>query len=289
MTTLKSPHPLPPETAIGRVHLTVSDLNRAVDFYHDVLGFQEISREDGVAQLGAGGSELLRLSENPSAKPAPGHTGLYHFAILVPSRRRLGASLQHLIETQYPIQGAADHLVSEAIYLPDPDGNGIELYRDRDRDKWPTRDGGLHMGNAPLDYQSLMAAHQADHDPWSGLHADTIIGHIHLHVADIPSAETFYRELLGFDRMLSWDSASFLSAGGYHHHLGVNTWGTLGAPPPPPDSIGLRDFTIQLPSRSDVKAVAARLHTAELDFDEIEEGLLVHDPSHNGILITAVK
>ena len=288
MTTLKSPHPLPAKTAIGRVHLTISDLDHAVDFYSDVLGFQEISRKDGVAQLGAGGPELLRLSENPSAKPAPGHTGLYHFAILMPSRRLLAASLQHLIETQYPIQGAADHLVSEAIYLPDPDGNGLELCRDRARDKWPTRDGGLHMDNAPLDYQGLLDAHQSEPEPWSGLHADTIIGHIHLHVANIPAAETFYRELLGFDRMLTWQrSASFLSAGGYHHHIGINTWGTAGAPPPPPNSLGLRAFTIQLPSKSDVKAVAERLHTVELDFDETEQGLRIHDPSKNGILITA--
>lgn len=286
MTQLKSPHPLPPETAIGRVHLTVSDLNRSLDFYQEVLGFKLISNQNGVAKLGASGPELLRLTENPAAKPAPGHTGLYHFAILMPSRRHLGASLQRLIETQYPIQGATDHLVSEAIYLPDPDQNGIELYRDRPRDQWPSLDGVVQMGNAPLDHQDILDAHQSDPEPWDGLHTDTIIGHMHLHVANVPAAEAFYLKLLGFDRMLGWHNASFLSAGGYHHHLGINTWGTENAPPPPPKSNGLREFTLNLPNQIDLETLRDRLHTAEQDITENEEGYFVDDPSQNAILLT---
>ncbi|MDH3943165.1 MAG: VOC family protein, partial [Anaerolineae bacterium] len=224
---------------------------------------------------------------NPKAQPAPGHTGLYHFAVLMPSRAHLGASLQRLIDSGYPIQGAADHLVSEAVYLADPDGSGIELYRDRRRDQWPTLDGQLQMDNAPLDAQGILAAHQSDPQPWEGLHPGTIIGHMHLHVAAIPAAESFYNETLGLDRVLAWHSASFLSAGGYHHHLGINTWGTESASPPPPNSTGLREFSLILPSSSDLETLLARLQESGLDITQTADGPLLHDPSQNALLLTS--
>jgi catechol 2,3-dioxygenase len=281
-------HPtLPPETHIGHVHLTIADLKRSLEFYQQVLGFQVHEQKGGYARLGAGGPDLLLLTENPKAKPAPGHTGLYHFAVLMPSRVQLGHSLNRLIETQYPIQGAADHLVSEAIYLPDPDGNGIELYRDRPREDWPRLgDGSLQMANAPLDYRGIHESRLEIGETWDGLHPDTTIGHMHLHVADIPKAEAFYIGILGFERMVGWHNATFLSAGGYHHHLGANTWGTEGAPPPPPDSIGLREFAIQLPTSEAVNEIAERARSAGLTPNEQEAGLLIQDPSQNSILLT---
>lgn len=276
-----------PDTSLGAVHLVVPSLDRSLEFYRQVLGFSVLRREGATADLGSGGTPLLVLSERPGARPRPPHTtGLYHFAVLFPARADLARALQRLIETRYPIEGASDHLVSEAVYLADPDGNGIEIYADRPRSAWPVRNGQLQMATNALDLEGLLTELKTDPRPWSGLPEGTRIGHIHLHVADLRAAETFYRDVVGFDLMLHYGhSASFLSAGGYHHHLGLNTWAGVGAPPPPPDAVGLRWFTIAVPGRAEVDGITRRARETGVRCEEQGEGVLLWDPSGNGMLV----
>jgi catechol 2,3-dioxygenase len=194
-----------------------------------------------------------------------------------------------LLETGSRVDGASDHLVSEAIYLPDPDGNGIEIYRDRPRSAWEYQNGVLKMDTAPFDYYGVLAELENDPSPWAGLHPDTVLGHMHLHVADLPQAVAFYEKALGFDLVLVFQgAAAFLSAGGYHHHLAVNTWNGVGAPPPPPDAVGLRYFVIQLPSRGEQARLLARLKEAAVPYEERQDDLIVRDPSHNSLVFTVV-
>jgi catechol 2,3-dioxygenase len=274
------------DTNIGAVHLTVTDLPRSLNFYQEQLGFQLHSSAGSHAQLSAGGPPLLSLYENPAARSIPKRTGLYHFAILVPSRYHLAQSLQHMVETKTTLQGFADHLVSEAIYLADPDGNGIEVYRDRPRDTWEKSSGQLKMASDPLDIESLLGELGGQAETWQGLDPAAKIGHIHLHVSSIPAAEDFYHDVLGFDKMLRYGpSASFLSAGGYHHHLGVNTWNGVGVPPPPADAVGLRWYEIQLPNAGELEKVVDRVHKADVPLQEQEDGWLLHDPAGNGVFL----
>jgi catechol 2,3-dioxygenase len=211
---------------------------------------------------------------------------LYHYALLVPTRPDLARTLLRLTETRYPIEGASDHLVSEALYLPDPDGNGIEIYADRPRSAWPARQGRLQMATDPLDVQGLLRE-VSGNPPWRGLAAGTRVGHVHLHVADLATAEAFYRDLLGLDLVLHFGrSAAFLSVGGYHHHIGLNTWAGEGAPPPPPDAAGLRFFTLALEDRDELDRMVARLAGAGLSPREQDGGLQVRDPSGNTIVMT---
>lgn len=275
-----------PETRLGPVALTVSDLERSLRFYIDVIGFRLLQREENTAWLGTDqNTPLLVLTGQPDASPKRRHTtGLYHFAILVPSRLDLARSLRHLMETRYPLQGASDHLVSEALYLADPDGNGIEIYADRPRQAWPRRNGQLLMATEPLDLEGLLAELEQDDQAWSGLPEQTRIGHVHLHVSDLSQAETFYREVLGFDFMAGYGpSALFVSAGGYHHHVGLNTWAGLGAPPPPPDAVGLRHFTITLPDEAERSRLRAHLRDSGVSFVEQGKVISLRDPSNNGI------
>lgn len=281
---------LHPDTNLGSVHLTVADLERSLQFYEEVLGFRTVTREVGSAALGAGGATaLLRLTELPDARRKPPHsTGLYHFAVLLPSRLDLARSLGRLAERRYPLQGASDHLVSEALYLADPDGNGIELYRDRPRDEWPRRDGQLLITTERLDLNGLLAELEGDGRPWQGLPDRTRIGHIHLHVADLRQTEDFYCRGLGFDLVSRYGpQALFVSAGGYHHHIGLNTWAGVGAPPPPPDSVGLRFFTIQLPNEAAWAQTLAHLQESGLRYEERPGGVFLRDPAENGILLAA--
>ena len=252
---------LPDDAHIGRVSLTVRELDRSVLFYRDVLGFREARRDGRTSFLGAGpstgsgpprapsrgdGRVLIELHENTSAVPKPRRsTGLYHFAILVPSRAALGRSLRRLSEKRWPLSGAADHLVSEALYLDDPDGLGIEIYRDRPRAEWPLHNGQLAMATDPLDLQDVYDEPGAD-TPWNGLESGTVIGHVHLHVPHLDTAEQFYCGRIGFEPTVrGYPGALFVAAGGYHHHLGLNTWTGIGAPPPPDNAVGLRSFTIE--------------------------------------------
>lgn len=275
-----------PATTVGEVQLIVSNLERSVTFYQNALGFRVMDRQEGRAVLGAGSRRLLTLVEQPGAKPVPRTTGLYHFAVLLPDRRSLARLLYHMAETEVPVQGASDHGVSEALYLADPDSNGIELYRDRDREEWPLDEAGkMEMGTEELDIDDLVMELQDGLTPWEGLPDGTRIGHVHLRVRNIPEAEAFYTGILGFQLMQRYGTAaSFVSAGGYHHHIGMNTWQSAGAPPPPPNATGLRWFELLLPDTTALEAVRARLSAAGITVDAQDEGVLVRDPSGNGIL-----
>jgi catechol 2,3-dioxygenase len=240
--------PLPADAHIGSVSLTVSNLDQSVSFYRDVLGVAEVTRRGRVSQLAPhGGRTLIELHERADAIPKPRHsTGLYHFAILVPSRAALGRSLRRLAEKKWPMTGAADHMVSEALYLNDPDGLGIEIYRDRPRDAWRHRPNGeIAMGTDPLDLQAVYEEPGAE-SPWTGREPGTVMGHVHLHVPHLDTAESFYCGRIGFDPIVrGYPGALFVAAGGYHHHVGLNTWAGVGAPPPPENAVGLRSFTIE--------------------------------------------
>ena len=278
-TTTSTTTRLPAATTLGAAHLTVADLPRALAFYRDILGFVARQTAPGVVALSAGpdAEPIITLTEQPGARTKPARTtGLYHVAILLPSRLDLGRTLRRLVETDYPLQGASDHLVSEALYLADPDGNGLEIYRDRERDEWPRVDGQIVMDSLPLDLRALIREAVADGQEWTGVASGTRIGHVHLQVADLEEAVRFYRDILGFDLITRMgNSAAFLSAGGYHHHIGLNTWGTAGAPQAPADAVGLRSFDILLPAGSDLPTGAARIGATEAPGDSIE----ARDPS----------
>jgi len=282
---------LHPKTRLGHVHLTVSDLDRSLNFYQTSFGMQLHWREDGSAGLGAGGSDILQLSEKKGAVHMPRHAGLYHFAILTPSRKALGMVLQNFRNTNTQISGWADHLVSEAIYLDDPDGNGIEIYRDRPREQWPHEaDGSLRMANDPLDYRGILAEAEQSGEDWTGLHPDTILGHMHLHVSYLPESVAFYENVVGLETQLLWGaSAGFMSAGGYHHHLGLNTWNGVGAPPKPPGTVGLEYFTVHLANPDERDALQDRVQRAGLIPFENEAGLDLQDPAGNTIRFITEK
>jgi catechol 2,3-dioxygenase len=278
---------LPAETAIGAVALTVADLDRSIAFYEDRLGLRTLDRAGAQATLGAGQAPLLALTEDRAARRVPGTTGLYHFAVLVPSRADLARALERLASTGTPIQGASDHHVSEAIYLADPDGNGIEIYADRPRSAWAYPDGRLRMGTDPLDINGLMGELTDADRSWRGLPAGTVNGHIHLHVSDLAAAEAFYVDTLGFDLVTRYGGrASFVSAGGYHHHIGLNTWAGVGAPPPPRDAAGLRHFVIDVPA-SAIDVIADRLRASGRAFESRDGELITRDPSSNAVVIRA--
>jgi len=279
-----------PDTRLGAVHLTVSDLERSLAFYQNALGFRLNRREGAQAFLGAGRSDLLTLLEKPGARAVRRTTGLYHFAILTPSRLELAKALRNLAQTRTPVEGFADHLVSEAIYLSDPDGNGIEIYRDRPRHEWPREDGHIKMATDPIDIDGIFAELQGRPDGWDGLHPETALGHMHLRVAQIANTEAFYRNVVGFDLIMHFgSSASFVSAGGYHHHLGMNTWQSAGAPPPPPDAVGLRWYDILVPMRAELDRFANRAAAAGVPIEERGDALFVRDPAGNGVQVAVAS
>ncbi len=227
---------------IGRVALTVKDLARVGSFYESVIGLRRMAGDGGVALYGAGDRALLELREDRSARSrSTREAGLFHTAFLLPSRAALGRWLCHVADEHVPIQGASDHLVSEAIYLADPEGNGIEVYADRPRGAWPKENGHIRMSTEPLDTQDLVRA--AD-GPWTGAPEGTVVGHVHLQVGAVPEAEAFYSSVLGFDVMAHYPGASFLGSGGYHHHLGANIWNSRGATARAYPSTGLADLEI---------------------------------------------
>jgi catechol 2,3-dioxygenase len=275
-----------PRTTVGTVSLTVSDLERSRWFYEQAIGLRGIDRADGSLALGGyGGEPLLELHGDPDALPLNRRaTGLYHFAILIPDRAELAQSLRRVAEARWPLDGASDHLVSEALYLSDPDGNGIEIYRDRPRDQWPERDGHLEMATIPLDLDGL--ARESSGSGERPVPGGTRLGHVHLQVADLDEAERFYSGLLGFDVMVrGYPGALFVSAGGYHHHLGLNTWHSAGASPPPPGSVGLRSFEVRLPDRASFEQTLEHLRAAGVESEQLDGGVLVRDPSGNGVLL----
>jgi catechol 2,3-dioxygenase len=270
---------LPADTRVGRIRLQVADLGRSIDFYERVLGFSHRVTGNGTASLFASGdgTALIELTERPGATPVPrrGRLGLYHFAILLPDRVSLGQFVAHLGSVGVR-PGASDHLVSEALYLQDPDGLGIEVYADRPRSSWKHRNRQLVMATEPLDLASLVAA--GGGKPWPGMPAGTSIGHVHLHVGELDRAEEFYHRAIGFDKMVwSYPGALFLSAGGYHHHLGVNTW-AAGASMAGEDDAKLIAWEMVVPAGTDVDEVAGSLSAAGYSAGREGRSLVVHDP-----------
>jgi catechol 2,3-dioxygenase len=251
---------LPAELSLGTVRLQVADLARSLEWYRRVLGVDVQDRRGGIARLGAAGDgrTLIELHERAGAQPVPrrGRLGLYHYAILLPDRASLGRFVRHLAELGERA-GMSDHLVSEAIYLTDPDGLGIEVYADRPRATWRHDQRQLVMGTDPLNVDDLLRA--AGAEPWSGLPPGTAIGHVHLYVGDLRDAAAFYHAGLGLDQVVwSYPGALFLSAGGYHHHLGTNTW-AAGALPAGDNDARLLEWEILLPTGKDVQGALASL------------------------------
>jgi catechol 2,3-dioxygenase len=274
-------------TTLGPVHLTVSELERSLDYYTRVVGLEAFDRADGRASLGVGKGQLLMLVEEPGARPAYGYTGLYHLALLVPSRADLARWLAHAARDRIPLVGLSDHFVSESIYLSDPDGHGIEIYSDRPRAVWEGQ-VAERMTTRPLDVDSLLGELGAPApEPFDLLPQGTAMGHVHFKVAAIPETVAFYRDVLGFALTAQLGmQAAFLSVGGYHHHIGANTWDSAGATAPPKGTAALRHTTIVLPDTDERDRVVGRLQEMPRSVDQSDAGVEVRDPSGNLLLLT---
>ena len=277
---------------MGAVHLTVSDLARSRAFYEHTLGLQGTEVADGELALGTGsGPALVQLRGDASAPPlARRATGLYHLAILHPTRIDLAHALVRLAETRWPLDGASDHLVSEALYLSDPDGNGIELYRDRPRDEWRHVDHNVEMATLPLDLRSVADELSTADAAQAQAPPETTIGHVHLQASELEQSEAFYAGILGFDVMVrGYPRLLFLAAGGYHHHVGLNTWHSAGSSPPARGSVGLNFYEILLPDEAELERVTARLFDAGLPVatDNTLGATQVRDPSGNAVVLRA--
>jgi catechol 2,3-dioxygenase len=275
-----------PSTSLGAVHVTVSDLSRSVTYYETAVGLETLERADGRATLGVATRKLLELVEVPGARPAAGYTGLYHFALLVPNRVDLARWLAHAARDRVPLAGLSDHFVSEAIYLTDPDGHGIEIYQDRPREGWEGR-VATRMTTLPLDVDALLAElGDPASEPFDGLPAGTVMGHVHLKVAAIANTIGFYRDVLGFGLMAQLGhQAAFLSAGGYHHHIGANTWESGGAEAAPSGSAALRHVTILLPNAEERERLLRGAAAAGAGREDSAAGPVVTDPSGNKLLL----
>jgi catechol 2,3-dioxygenase len=281
---------LPESTHLGRVRLQVANLDRSIAFYEEVLGMRVLDRSGDTARLGPHGEdrEIVHLHELTSAKPVPrrGLLGLYHFAILLPDRASLGRFISHLAEIG-AYAGMADHFVSEAVYLTDPDGLGIEVYADRPRDAWKYDERQLYMTTEHLDIDDLARA--AHGERWTGMPAGTVLGHVHLYVGDIAKAEAFYHDALGFDKVVwSYPGALFMSAGGYHHHLGTNTW-ARGAPAATDADARLLEWEIIVPSRRDAEEAARHVAAAGYDAKPDNGEWILTDPWGTSLRLVAEK
>lgn len=277
-----------PETILGPVTIRVADASRSLHFYQETLGFVIVGEAAGMPALGASGGDglpIVVLKQTPGARPARHTSGLYHFAVLVPSRPALGRVLRRLAKAEVPI-GEADHLVSEALYLTDPDGNGIEVYCDRPRDQWRWEDGTVKMATEPLDLGDLLREGDKEVEASDWLPAGTRIGHVHLQVSDVQKAVAFYHGILGFDIVSAWQGAAFVSAGGYHHHLGLNSWSSRGAPPAPPGSSGLESFIIRTPNAEEQERLAGWLKEAGLESVQSEGAVRFRDPWNIEVAVT---
>lgn len=274
-------------TRLGPVHLTVSDLARSIEYYESAMGLHALATGAGRASLGTEANELLVLVEERDAGSSYGYTGLYHFALLVPERIDLAAWLAHAARDRVPLVGLSDHFVSEALYLSDPDGHGIEVYRDRPRHLWEGQ-VDARMTTLPLDVDSLLGElADPSSEPFGGLPAGTVMGHVHLKVASIGDTVAFYRDALGFALMAQLGpQAAFLSAGGYHHHIGANTWESAGAGSPPPGTAALRHATIVLADDAELEQVRGRLARAGRSVEVRDRTLRARDPSGNPLLLT---
>ncbi len=279
---------LPAATHIGSVTLRVADEKRSLALYRDIIGLKVAARENGKVALGAGSEPFLFLEVAPGTKPRPrrGLTGLYHVAILLPDRAALGSAISRISEAGIKL-AAADHNVSEAIYLYDEDGNGLEIYRDRPRDKWPWKDGLVQMANKPLDFDAILAEGGKE-EPDEHVPAGTRIGHVHLQVGDLAEAEDFYTSVLGFTKTATLPGALFLAAGGYHHHLAANVWDSQNAPLPPGEMAGLTELALELPP-SDIPNLKKRLDQAGVKTEDSERGFALFDPWRTKIRIAPMQ
>jgi catechol 2,3-dioxygenase len=274
-----------PNTFVCEVHLKISNLAQSVQFYTDIIGLQILSRSANMASLTADGvNTIVVLEEIDNATANTGRkTGLYHIALLLPNRPQLANTLYHLLETRYPLQGASDHLVSEAIYLADPDGNGIEIYADRPEETWKKYDGTIEMATNPLNAEDLLA--QRDTELFVGLPPETIMGHIHLQVSSIKESEEFY-QALGFHAVNRYGlQALFISTGGYHHHIGLNTWNSAGSSAPSENEVGLKTFTVKFPNEEARNLAINNLKTLGTEFKQKENHISTFDPSKNVIIL----
>ncbi|MBI5354786.1 MAG: VOC family protein [Chloroflexi bacterium] len=285
-----------PATLLGHVSLRVANLENQLLFYQKVLGFKLHWRKENKAGLGAGGADLLQLTEESNLKKYRRVTGLYHFAILFPNRRELARAIARLFALKYR-NHPTDHIMTKTTYLDDPEGNGIELYCESPEDgvftiennDFVTRraDGTLSDGREPLDVDALFTHLKEDDKLDTPIPPETRVGHVHLHVRNVQEAVDFYHGVIGFDVMglSSTFQAAFISAGGYHHHLGLNAWQGEGAPPPPADAVGLRYFTVDFANKAALDEVVKRIDDAGIPSNQIEDGLLVYDPSQNGVVL----
>jgi catechol 2,3-dioxygenase len=266
------------------VTLAIADADRSLAFYRDFLGLEVLHAEGSRVVLGVAGTTLIILEADPTLRPpSRGTTGLYHVAILLPTRADLAQILKRLVDTGHRF-GASDHLVSEALYLSDPDRNGLEIYRDRPKTEWRWRGSRIEMDTIQLDGAGIMRELREVREPWR-MPAGTRIGHIHLKVADLGEAETFYDGVLGFDVTTTYPGALFLSAGGYHHHIGANTWESAGGSPPTPGSTGLRSFTVNLPDATALGHVRNRLAAAGVPLRDRDGAVAAEDPVRNTVLL----
>ena len=266
-----------PKTEIGAVRLAVRDLARMGRFYQDIIGMTVLDQGEGWIDLGVNGVRLVGLVSKPQGVSSPYSTGLYHLAILLPDRFELGRWLIDFLEKGYRLDGAGDHLVSEALYLSDPEGNGIEMYRDRPREDWEIADGQIRMDTLPVDIQSMIQ--EAPGDGFNGLPEGTKMGHVHLQVNNVSAVSGFYQQILGFDLVAQLPGAGFLSAGGYHHHIGMNTWRSNGGITAPPNALGLIDYEVILPNKAALNPLISRLSQHQIAFEQQNGHLRLQDPA----------
>jgi catechol 2,3-dioxygenase len=278
---------LPADARLGAIRLRAADVESLRRFYEATIGLESLDGADDVVSLGVDGMPLVELVPGPGAPSRPPRTtGLFHLALLVPSRADLARTLRRVADSGWPLSGASDHLVSEALYLSDPEGNGIELYRDRPRDQWPLAGDSVEMATLPLDLDDLLAEPGGE-SAAASMPAGTTLGHVHLQVADLDASEEFWVDALGLDvTARGYPGALFTSAGGYHHHVGLNTWAGAGAPSPPAGARGLIRFDLVLPDADAVEAAAERLSSFGRA-ERTDDGVLAADPSGNMVLVRA--
>lgn len=295
-TSDKTDFSLHPDVGVGAVTLTVANLENQIRFYQEALGLKLHSREGNKAILGSDNNALLHLIEEQNLKKYRGVTGLYHFAVLFPNRKELAIAIARLFAIKYR-NHPTDHIMTKTTYLDDPEGNGIELYAESPEDgmwtmkdgKFETRrtDGSWSDGREPLDVNALFSLLKEDEDLSVPVPPETKMGHVHLHVRDVDEAVDFYHGLIGFDVMgiAKEFQAAFVSAGGYHHHVGLNTWQGVGAPPPPADAVGLRYFSVEFPNQKALDEALANIDKAGVSYNKTDEGILLYDPSQNGVML----
>lgn len=275
-----------PITFVGQVNLKVQNLERSLVFYKEIMGFKVLEQAERSASLTADGKTVLLTIEQPvNVVPKQERTtGLYHFALLLPKRSDLAKIVIHFSEIGLQF-GSSDHLVSEALYLSDPDGNGIEIYTDRNPSEWNWHNGEVEMAVDPLNFADLLSF--GKQQSWKGLPSGTVIGHIHLHVSELKRTEEFYIKGLGFEVVNRYGTqALFVSDGKYHHHIGLNTWNGVGAPTPPPNNVGLESFTLMLPSEERRQKIIEQLKNIGASIFEVNGSIVTLDPSGNRIILS---